>query len=101
MPLNNGAKAANEHLIFVKNVPGYIETDELKRMYESYNPTSLKNVYPNSNVTTIVVGFRTKAEAARFHDIRRRIIRAGTIYQITATEQGIGGNVIQNIGTQR
>ncbi|KAI4674282.1 uncharacterized protein J4E84_010657 [Alternaria hordeiaustralica] len=65
MPLNNGAKAANEHLIFVKNVPGYIETDELKRMYESYNPTSLKNVYPNSNVTTIVVGFRTKAEAAR------------------------------------
>lgn len=65
MPLNNGAKAANEHLIFVKNVPGYTETEDLKRMYENYNPTSLKNVYPNSNVTTIVVGFRTKAEATR------------------------------------
>jgi hypothetical protein len=65
MPLNHGAKAANEHLIFVKNVPGYIGTDAIRGIFEKYNPMSVKNVYPNSNVTTVVVGFRTKAEATR------------------------------------
>jgi hypothetical protein len=65
MPLLDSPKAPDEHLIFVKNVPGYVGTDTIRSMFDKYNPTSVKNVYPNSNVTTVVVGFRTKAEAAR------------------------------------
>jgi len=65
MPLPHSFKAPNEHLIFVKNVPGYLATDEIRSLFTKYNPASVKNVYPNSNVTTIVIGFRTKDEAAR------------------------------------
>ena len=65
MPLLHSTRAPNEHLIFVKNVPGYFATDEIRSLFAKYNPASIKNVYPNSNVTTIVIGFRTKDEAAR------------------------------------
>ncbi|KAL1801248.1 hypothetical protein ACET3X_001590 [Alternaria dauci] len=65
MPSPHSTKAPNEHLIFVKNVPGYFATDEIRSIFAKYNPASFKNVYPNSNVTTIVIGFRTKEEAAR------------------------------------
>ncbi|KAG9187599.1 hypothetical protein G6011_05470 [Alternaria panax] len=64
MPLPHVSKAPNEHLIFVKNVPGYLATDEIRILFAKYNPASVKNVYPNSNVTTVVIGFRTKDEAA-------------------------------------
>jgi hypothetical protein len=65
MPLSCSTKAPNEHLIFVKNVPGYLATDEIRSLFAKYNPASVKNVYPNSNVTTVVIGFRTKDQAAR------------------------------------
>jgi hypothetical protein len=65
MPLPRSNKATNEHLIFVKNVPGYLATDEIRSLFAKYNPASLKNVYPNSNVTTVVIGFRTNEEAVR------------------------------------
>jgi hypothetical protein len=65
MPLPRSTKAPNEHLVFVKNVPGYLATNEIRSVFARYNPASVKNVYPNSNVTTVVIGFRTKDEAAR------------------------------------
>jgi hypothetical protein len=54
----------NKHLIFVKNLPGYM-ADTITEIFEQYHPISIKNVYPRSDTTTIVVSFPTKQEADR------------------------------------
>ncbi|KAF1938710.1 hypothetical protein EJ02DRAFT_16184 [Clathrospora elynae] len=57
--------ANQQHLIFVKNVPGYLVKDAIPKLFSRYNPIDIKNVYPYSKDTTVVVSFRTKHEAAR------------------------------------
>ncbi|RAR02655.1 hypothetical protein DDE83_008510 [Stemphylium lycopersici] len=70
MPLFSAAKARNERLIFVKNVPTYVPEEEIAALFAPYNPISIKNVYKDSSITTIVVAFRSKPDAARAqHDI--------------------------------
>lgn len=65
MPLLSAAKAPNERLIFVKNVPTYVPEEEIAALFAPYNPISIKNVYKDSSITTIVVAFRSKPDAAR------------------------------------
>jgi hypothetical protein len=57
-------KGKEEHLIFVKNVPADVAITALPKMYEQYDPLRFKNVYPNGDITTLVVGFRTYEEAS-------------------------------------
>mgnify|MGYP003624091355 CR=1 FL=1 len=57
-------KARDEHLIFVKNVPAHMATHAVPDLYAAYKPLRIKNVYPNSDITTVVVGFRTHREAS-------------------------------------
>ncbi|KAH7069730.1 hypothetical protein BKA63DRAFT_420949 [Paraphoma chrysanthemicola] len=56
-------KAKDEHLIFVKNVPTYMTKRAVPDLYAPYQPIRIKNVYPNSDITTVVLGFRTEREA--------------------------------------
>jgi hypothetical protein len=58
-------KSPNKHLIFVKNVPGYLAKDTIPKLFVKYNPMSVKNVYPNSSITTVVLAFPNAAEAAQ------------------------------------
>lgn len=57
-------KGKEEHLIFVKNVPADLAIVALPRMYEQYDPVRFKNVYPNGDITTLVVGFHNHEEAS-------------------------------------
>ncbi|KAF2825158.1 hypothetical protein CC86DRAFT_273896, partial [Ophiobolus disseminans] len=57
-------KAKEEHLIFVKNVPADLATGSLLDLFARYEPLRIKNVYPNSDITTVVVSFRTFDEAS-------------------------------------
>ncbi|KAL5114503.1 hypothetical protein ACEQ8H_007593 [Pleosporales sp. CAS-2024a] len=54
-----------EHLIFVKNVPAYMVDKAIVHLYNQYDPVRFKNVYPDSDITTIVVGFRTHDTAVQ------------------------------------
>lgn len=65
MPHSTRYRTANEHLIFVKNVPGYIAEDTISQLFSKYNPQEINNLYPHSSMTTIVISFRTKLDAAR------------------------------------
>ncbi|KAF1832856.1 hypothetical protein BDW02DRAFT_631734 [Decorospora gaudefroyi] len=60
--LNN--RAPKEHLVFVKNVPSYLAKDTIPKLFTKYNPIHIKNVYPKSHITTVVIAFRTQHEAA-------------------------------------
>ncbi|KAF2027134.1 hypothetical protein EK21DRAFT_91789 [Setomelanomma holmii] len=53
----------DEHLIFVKNVPNSISSS-IPTLFAPYSPLRVKNVYPHSDITTIVLGFRTQAAAS-------------------------------------
>jgi hypothetical protein len=57
-------KAPNRHLVFVKNVPDYLAKDIIPKLFAEYKPISVKNVYPNSSITTVVLAFPNAAEAA-------------------------------------
>jgi hypothetical protein len=63
MPTANNTRRANEHLVFVKNVPGYLAKDTIPKLFVQYNPIGVKNVYPRSSITTVVISFATKREA--------------------------------------
>ncbi|KAH4405666.1 hypothetical protein HBH92_177900 [Parastagonospora nodorum] len=56
-------KGKEEHLIFVKNVPAYMAHRSIPDLYKQYEPVRFKNVYPHSDITTVVIGFRTHDEA--------------------------------------
>jgi hypothetical protein len=58
-------RTPNEHLVFVKNVPSDLaKKNAIPKLFAQYNPIGFKNVYPHSNITTIVVTFATRREAA-------------------------------------
>ncbi|KAH7381398.1 hypothetical protein DE146DRAFT_285297 [Phaeosphaeria sp. MPI-PUGE-AT-0046c] len=63
MPRASTTKFKDEHHIFVKNVPADLGTAAVPNLFEHYKPTRIKNVYPTSNITTIVVTFATHEEA--------------------------------------
>ena len=63
MPRPQHTRAKDEHLIFVKNVPADLATGPILDLYSRYEPLRIKNVYPNSDITTVVVSFRTLDEA--------------------------------------
>lgn len=63
MPRAHTTKFKDEHHIFVKNVPADLGIAAVPRLFEQYKPTRIKNVYPTSNITTIVVTFATYEEA--------------------------------------
>lgn len=63
MPRPFTTKFKDEHHIFVKNVPAALGISAVPRLFEQYEPTRIKNVYPTSNITTIVVTFGTYEEA--------------------------------------
>ncbi|KAJ5063541.1 hypothetical protein J3E74DRAFT_287830 [Bipolaris maydis] len=65
MTLLPGTRVSNERLIFVKNVPSYVDDDQVAELFSPYRPVSYKNIYKGSSITTIVVGFRTTGDAAR------------------------------------
>jgi hypothetical protein len=65
MPFANNRARTNEHLIFVKNVPQYLAKDEVPKRFIQYNSIGVKNVYPHSHITTVVISFATKHEAER------------------------------------
>lgn len=65
MPPTLQPKAAEKHLIFVKNIPTYMARSTIPALYNEYGAFNVKNVYPESSITTAVVSFRTKDEAAR------------------------------------
>ncbi|KAF1850183.1 uncharacterized protein K460DRAFT_268704, partial [Cucurbitaria berberidis CBS 394.84] len=52
-------------LIFVKNIPTYMANRTIPKLYNEYGAFHVKNVYPQASITTAVVSFRTKEEAAR------------------------------------
>jgi hypothetical protein len=57
--------AKDEHLIFVKNVPAYLATEAIPELFARYRPDRIKNVYPKSDITTVVVGFATQEKASQ------------------------------------
>jgi hypothetical protein len=57
--------AKDEHLIFVKNVPAYLATEAVPELFARYRPDRIKNVYPKSDITTVVVGFATQEKASQ------------------------------------
>jgi hypothetical protein len=57
--------AKDEHLIFVKNVPVYLATEAIPELFARYRPDRIKNVYPKSDITTVVVGFATQENASQ------------------------------------
>jgi hypothetical protein len=57
--------AKDEHLIFVKNVPAYLATEAIPKLFAPYHPNRIKNVYPRSDTTTVVVGFETHEKASQ------------------------------------
>jgi hypothetical protein len=59
------APARDEHLIFVKNVPAYLATEAIPKLFAPYRPDRIKNVYPKSDTTTFVVGFETHEKASQ------------------------------------
>lgn len=64
MPRQNHTKSKEvEHLIFVKNVPADVAAGPLMELFERYDPIRIKNVYPTSDITTVVVSFPTYDEA--------------------------------------
>jgi hypothetical protein len=65
MPFANNRAGTNEHLIFVKNVPQYLAKDEVPKRFIQYNSIGVKNVYPHSHITTVVISFAAKHEAER------------------------------------
>ncbi|EUC48485.1 hypothetical protein COCMIDRAFT_33971 [Bipolaris oryzae ATCC 44560] len=65
MTLHAGTRVPNDRLIFVKNVPSYVADDQVTDLFSPYRPVSYKNIYKGSNITTIVVGFRSTSDAAR------------------------------------
>ena len=58
-------RSQNAHLIFVKNVPGDLAHEGIPKLFGEYKPLVIKNIYPNSSVTTMVLSFRSHAEAIR------------------------------------
>ncbi|CAA9966059.1 hypothetical protein PTMSG1_09418 [Pyrenophora teres f. maculata] len=58
-------KSQNAQHIFVKNVPGDLAREGIPRLFHEYKPTAIKNIYPNSSVTTVVLTFRSPTEAIR------------------------------------
>ncbi|KAF1911957.1 hypothetical protein BDU57DRAFT_542569 [Ampelomyces quisqualis] len=65
MPRAQSTKAKDEHLIFVKNVPADLAIAAIPHLYAQFEPTRIKNVYPNGDITTVVVGFETHEEATQ------------------------------------
>lgn len=63
MPRAHTTKFKDEHHIFVKNVPADLGISAVPNLFEQHKPTRIKNVYPTSNITTIVVTFATYEEA--------------------------------------
>jgi hypothetical protein len=57
--------AKDEHLIFVKNVPAYLAIEAIPELFARYRPDRIKNVYPKSDITTVVVGFATQENASQ------------------------------------
>jgi len=58
-------RSQNSHLIFVKNVPGDLAEEGIPKLFNEYRPLAIKNIYPYSSVTTMVLSFRSRAEAIR------------------------------------
>ncbi len=52
-------KCTNENLVFVKNVPQDMAKDTVPRVFVQYGAIECRNLYPNSQVTTLMVGFKT------------------------------------------
>jgi hypothetical protein len=65
MPRTSNTNVRDEHLIFVKNVPADLAKAAIPELFAPYEPERIKNVYPRSDITTVVVGFRTHQEANR------------------------------------
>ena len=65
MPLLPGTRASNERIVFVKNVPSYVPSDQIAELFAPYKPLSIKNIYKGSSITTIVVGFGSRSDAVR------------------------------------
>jgi hypothetical protein len=65
MPSAHTTKSKDEHLIFVKNVPADLAIAAIPELFAPYEPERIKNVYPKSDITTVVVGFQTHEEASQ------------------------------------
>lgn len=63
-PTKPPVKVKGEHMIFVKNVPADLATGALDDLLARYEPTRIKNVYPHSHTTTVVVSFKSHDEAS-------------------------------------
>jgi hypothetical protein len=61
----HNTKTRGEHLIFVKNVPAYMAVDAIPDLYAQYKPLRFKNVYPNGDITTLVVAFQAYDKAVQ------------------------------------
>jgi hypothetical protein len=57
MPRNS--TRVDEYPIFVKNVPQDLATEAVPEFFNQYEPLHIKNVYPHSHTTTVVVYFAT------------------------------------------
>lgn len=55
-------KITDEYLIFAKNIPRHM-SDRTIELFESYNPTGFRNIYPHSSMTTIVFSFSNQIDA--------------------------------------
>lgn len=55
-------KASNEHLVFAKNVPQYM-AGQITQLFNHYKPTSVRNIYPRSDMTTLVFTFGSQFDA--------------------------------------
>jgi hypothetical protein len=65
MPCTHDSDPRDEHLIFVKNVPAYMAVAGIGDLYAQYKPLRVKNIYPNGDITTVVVAFRAYEEASQ------------------------------------
>lgn len=57
-------KASNEHLVFAKNVPQYM-AGQITQLFNRYKPVGVRNIYPRSDMTTLVFTFGSQFDAER------------------------------------
>jgi hypothetical protein len=64
MPPAQKYKGRDEHQLFVKHVPADTAKYALPDLFAPYNPRSVRNLYPDSYDTTVVLSFSTHDEAS-------------------------------------
>jgi hypothetical protein len=68
MPPAQKYKGRDEHQLFVKHVPADTAKYALPDLFAPYNPRSVRNLYPDSYDTTVVLSFSTHDEASRAYE---------------------------------